>query len=252
MRSSAKAPPPFQIRSGSPQPGEGHVHLWWIDLEKGGANAGVLSEEERTRAARLRSARDRLRYIAAHAAMRSILGYYLAAMPASLVFKIQRYGKPVLDPDAHGPCAPAFSLSCSADLGVLALASAGPIGVDVETHVEAPERAAMLDALAPIERAAALELGSADLVAAFRIAWTRKEACVKAVGTGFTVDPAEIEAGLSREPRRVYLPIPRPDAQPVYVRTMPPTGAATISVARLCDPIEGVLNFQFDPDFKPR
>ena len=42
---------------------------------------------------------------------------------------------------------------------------------------------------------------------AFLACWTRKEACLKAVGTGLGIDTRSFEAGLEEDAREVRLPL---------------------------------------------
>ena len=84
---------------------------------------------------------------------------------------------------AHGRPLPVSGLqvSWSHSRGwVAAAASPAPVGVDVEVSSDAAigEAGAPLDALTPAERT--LLAAAADPARAFRLAWTAKEACIKA------------------------------------------------------------------------
>ncbi|MCA1636078.1 MAG: hypothetical protein LC802_20905 [Acidobacteria bacterium] len=84
----------------SPWPTRGEVHVWRVDLARLGAlvaeRAGVLSLDERERAALFRFEKDRLRFTLSRAALRTLLGLYLESSPGSVRFTQNRFGKPLL------------------------------------------------------------------------------------------------------------------------------------------------------------
>ena len=95
------------------------------------------------------------------------------------------HGKPILQhPGLH------TSRSYAGSAVAVAVSSAGPVGVDVEqvAAVCFPGFAAV--ALGPAERA--------DSDAARARAWTRKEAVLKAQGTGLGIDPRTVDVTGSR------------------------------------------------------
>jgi 4'-phosphopantetheinyl transferase len=131
---------------------------------------GLLSEDERERAARLA---DRERWVVARAALRTVLARELAIAPAELRFALGPHGKPEL-PGA----ALRFNLSHSGDRAVIAVAGV-EVGVDVERT--ARRSRAVERTLTEGERAALT--GPDRHVELLRI-WCRKEALAKALGGG--------------------------------------------------------------------
>ncbi|QTN24625.1 4'-phosphopantetheinyl transferase superfamily protein [Rhizobacter sp. AJA081-3] len=182
------------------------VRLWLLDLtvEPSAEQLGGLSADEQARAARFAFERDRRRYRAAHVQLRSLLAQATRNPPASLRFSESRHGKPRLE----GAIPLAFNLSHSGDVGALALAALGEIGVDVELL----HRVDDLDALAqrcftPAELSEFDRCGQDETArdTLFLHGWTRKEACLKVVGSGLSLEPASFEAGLAPGPRDVRL-----------------------------------------------
>lgn len=182
------------------------VRLWLFDLraEPSAGLLGCLSADEHARASRFAFERDRQRYRAAHAQLRGLLGHATGSTPASLRFSESPHGKPRLE--AEG--APAFNLSHSADVGAFALTASGEIGVDIEVLHRVDDLEALSERC--FTRAEQVELdrcggdpGARDLL--FLQGWTRKEACLKAVGSGLALEPASFEAGLAPSPREVRL-----------------------------------------------
>jgi 4'-phosphopantetheinyl transferase len=106
----------------------------------------------------------------------------LDARPESLVFNYGPHGKPQL---ASGPI---FNFSDSGNLGCLAVLISGArsLGIDIEEmkpcdHLKLGER---YFSRAEFDRLQALDVS--DHAAAFFRGWTRKEAFLKAVGTGLS------------------------------------------------------------------
>lgn len=182
------------------------VRLWLFGLavEPSAAQLGWLSASEQTRAARFAFERDRRRFRAAHVQLRGLLAQAIGSMPASLRFSETAHGKPLLEADG----APTFNLSHSADVGALALAASGEIGVDIEVlHRVDDLESLSARCFTPAEQDELARWGSApgprELL--FLQGWTRKEACLKAVGSGLSLEPASFEAGLAPVPRDVSL-----------------------------------------------
>ncbi|MCQ4209077.1 4'-phosphopantetheinyl transferase family protein [Streptomyces longispororuber] len=172
-------------------PPAGAVRLWLVttDADPAGTAGGtdVLDADERRRAAAFRQDRHRTRYVAAHLALRGILGERLGRPPGAVRFVRlpcpdcgRPHGRPALA-DVPGPH---FSLSHSGDLALVAVADA-PVGADIEA-LPTPETADELTVvLHPREQAelAALASPSERCLAVART-WVRKEAYLKGIGTG--------------------------------------------------------------------
>lgn len=154
------------------------VDLWRIDLDAASAGAdGLLSAEERARAARFVFERDRRRFAGGRAALRRLLAGYGGGRAGALALGARPGGKPFL---ADGP---PFNLSHSAEAGLLAVGGEREVGVDLERIRPLEDLAALAaSALAPAEQAA-WRAGGGDGPAFLRI-WTRKEAALKALGVG--------------------------------------------------------------------
>ena len=160
------------------------VHVWTIPLDHQPESVplllDVLSGQERVRAARLRTTELRLRFVVAHGALRRILAGYLGVAPAALRFDTTEAGKPFI---ASSPLS--FNLSHSDGLSVCAVAMGGRIGVDVERVRGIDDAEAIVAgyfAAGEVQQYAAVL--PSERTAAFFSTWTRKEAFLKAVGSG--------------------------------------------------------------------
>ena len=213
------APPPFE--------------LWLLSLA-GDALAGgeaLLDDQERERAARFAFERDRHRYVRAHVALRQLLGVRTGRAPDTLRFEAGAFGKPRLRDEAR--CS--FSLSHSGDQALVALADGGEIGVDLERTSGALRD---LDALArqclgEREQFHFDATPEAERELAFLRAWTRKEACLKALGTGLQVAPSSFETGLDAREQQVRIPTSE-GARDVIVRSFAPMPGWVAALAHAC------------------
>ncbi|MEO7361247.1 MAG: 4'-phosphopantetheinyl transferase superfamily protein [Gemmatimonadaceae bacterium] len=166
------------------------THVWRIPLDRSDAadeHLPVLSDDERERVRRFYFPHHGRRYAIAHSALRHILAAYADVDPRALQFSTGEHGKPAfLTGGVIDPATMHFNLSHSGDLALLAVASHGAVGVDVEQwrsnvqHLEIAERF-----FSPYERDALQSLPNEEAVLrGFFSTWSRKEAYLKATGHG--------------------------------------------------------------------
>lgn len=148
-----------------------------------------LDSEERTRAVRFATPLLQRRFIAAHTALRRLLGWAVAVAPQSLRIRPDALGKPLLvdHPELH------FSLSHCGGQALVALDMA-PVGVDIEALIQRDTDVLAMQILAPAELDRWRRLPLGHRVEALTEAWTRKEATLKTCGLGLRIDPASFEA----------------------------------------------------------
>ena len=165
------------------------VALWRVSLN-GTADAALLCESERERAARFRFAHDRAAWTAARAGLRRVLAVTLGGEPAAVQFSIAPGGKPRLASD-KGHARVRFSLSHTRGLALVAVTQGVEVGVDAEAV--RPDIDPLLLApsvLTPDELAHLNTVPEAARPALFFALWTAKEAVLKAEGRGLFVAPA--------------------------------------------------------------
>lgn len=178
----------------------GNAELWSVDLDAPEAPEGrdTLSAEERARAARFVFPRDRARYEAAHGALRRLLARHTGRAAESLCLVQGAFGKPRL----AGYPAVEFNLSHSQGLALIAIGRT-PLGVDVEMRRPFNDWRALAAAHFTEAEQSAIASQPADLQAdAFLRCWTRKEACLKALGVGLSVEPRSIDVAMGRPEHR--------------------------------------------------
>ena len=153
----------------------------------------MLSGDERVRAARFRTTELRKRFVVAHGALRTILSGYLGIPPGAVRFDTTESGKPYV-PGAGLT----FNLSRSEGLALCALTVAGQVGVDIECLRPVDDEDAIAHRyFAPGEMRQYEAVRSPERTAAFFSTWTRKEAFVKAVGTGLQRELSSFEVEVS-------------------------------------------------------
>lgn len=128
-----------------------------------------------------------------------------------------RHGRPVLVPRGYRAPEtaglPHVSLSRTADLTVVALTDAGPVGVDVERSDAASFPGFDLVCLHPEERPADDRERT--------ITWVRKEALLKAVGRGLVVEPSTLRLTEAAEaPALLAWTAPGPPDTPVWLEDL--------------------------------
>lgn len=162
----------------SMRPGE--ITLWTLDLQRPGAPE-VLSPEELARADAAVDSLQRRRRISARTALRHVLGACLDLPPAEVPILTDPQGKPHL---ARGP---AFNLSHSEDLMLLAIGGMPAVGVDldVDDRLDADWRSVARAAFSQAERRRLEALPEHERARAAVRCWVRKEAYAKARGAGF-------------------------------------------------------------------
>ncbi|MGF1561316.1 MAG: 4'-phosphopantetheinyl transferase family protein [Geminicoccaceae bacterium] len=180
----------------------GHdVHLLTFDLDAppiaSAILAGCLSDDERNRAARFHFDRDSYRFRNARGLLRLVLAAYTAIPPAALAFSYGAQGKPCLPYEG----APRFNLAHSGAQMLLGVARADDVGVDIEQHRSMPDMPAIVaDCFAGDEQDAWHALPAGEQIAAFFRIWTRKEALLKAEGSGLSGDLRSIAVPVAAQP----------------------------------------------------
>ena len=178
--------------------------LWIADLstEPDAVEIDCLSPNERSRAERFVFPRDRRRFLAAHCVLRQLLADRCGRLPPSLQFGEGQFGKPFLIDSV--PCA--FNLSHSGDFALIGISPDTEIGVDMEVVHHIPDAPALAERnFTFAERAALADATLDQRDVAFLLGWTRKEACLKALGSGLSIGPETFETGLNMEPRIVQI-----------------------------------------------
>lgn len=176
------------------QPGNSvpEVHIWRIRLDRPADEVqrllALLVQDEVCRSERLVTADLRRRFIVARGILREILARYLGVTAEAVRFEYGEHGKPLLGGNHELSQPLHFNMSHSDERALVAVTTAGPVGIDVERvrndcacmqiacNYFSPEKYEWLKSLAPSRQSEEF----------FRC-WTRKEAFVKATGRGLVL-----------------------------------------------------------------
>ena len=180
---------------------DNEIHIWRAFLEcetsvLHGLNAS-LAPDEKTRAARFVFQRNRNRFIAARGILRKLLGAYMHQPALDLNFTYGPDGKPALrvnegEPSIH------FNLSHSHGLAVYAISTHREVGIDVEAirpGVAGEEIAGRFFSKRELAELHSLPREFRD--EGFFLCWTRKEAYLKAQGSGMGIPLDSFEVSLT-------------------------------------------------------
>jgi phosphopantetheinyl transferase len=175
------------------------VHLYWAKLDEAIDDAtaahlcGSLAWDELERARRFKFMLDTQRYMRCRGLLRALVGAYAGRPPSAVVFTYASAGKPRLASNHYNLC---FNVSHTEGTAVLAFARS-EVGVDIENihAAEIAEEVAELFA-GKDEFGHISELPANERQKAVLQLWTRKEALLKAAGTGMIADLCSVQAGI--------------------------------------------------------
>ncbi len=226
----------FQIEAPLALPGD-EVQLWRVDLDALGSDESrwqkVLSPDESARASRFRFPRDRQRYVAARALLRTILGSYLAMDPSGVCFSYSQKEKPSLGP-AHASNDVKFNIAHSGGVALLVFTRGREIGVDVEqVRRDFDFEAIARRYFSAREQEQLVALPEEERAEAFFRCWTRKEAYIKATGDGLSLPLSQFDVSLTTGEKNGLLAT-RPDASEAGRWLLQEVPAGPGYVAALC------------------
>jgi 4'-phosphopantetheinyl transferase len=188
MSSSPLTPPTMQ-----------EVHVWQWDLDACVSEFDrywkTLSAQEHERAGNFRFELHRCRYVTGRGKLRQILGHYAGLPARAVALEYGPEGKPFCTSQPAGwrIC---FNLSHSENTAALAVSNGFEVGIDVE-HIRAIEESMPVQVFSAREREQFDALPASERQTVFFETWARKEACLKALGTGFILPPEHFEFDLA-------------------------------------------------------
>ena len=175
----------------------GDVLVMYVDLkpcaEREKYAMAWLHQQEQARCRRYLHPRPRREFALCRAALRVILCSELECANEALSFGTLTHGKPfALTGGVRAPVS--FNISHGGQHGLIALTAAGRVGVDVEERNARRDLDGIAEAVfTPAEQADLALARGEQKVHLFFSLWTMKEALIKALGTGFSLNPSRFE-----------------------------------------------------------
>lgn len=173
------------------------IQIWsaFLDLEDSSHYFHLLSEDEKKRAARLKSSSATCQQIISRGILRLLLGNYTGVNPKELVFKNKPFGKPFLcHPVGSTIC---FNLTHSGSLLLIAFGKVKHVGIDVEKIVNKIDLKGIASLVFSSEEQLFLSR-SLDPIHDFYALWTAKEAILKVSGRGFSYPSNQFSVVISK------------------------------------------------------
>jgi len=220
-------------------------HIWQLDLNtlnlqyNAATDRECLSIEEQERSEKFLQNKDKQQFIAIRTILRQLLGAYTRSSAKDLEIRFNNLGKPFLK-NTDTRTALYFNITHARGLALLAFCHSAEVGIDIEYT----ERSANFQKLAqrffsPQENIELATINNDQYPIHFFRLWTRKEAFVKAVGTGlgfplsaFTIntDPASSPTITNIEPSKY--------SGPCYLRDIETPRHYLSTIACLTDSID--------------
>ena len=178
------------------------IHVWRFSLLVAPPHdiSEYIEDADQARADRFVFASDKDKFLRARYVTRKLLGHYLNTDPKSLHLCSNRHGKPLLP--AH--LGISFNLSHAGNRGLIAIGKGIEIGVDIEELRMPTDLRGLANSIFSAEELRALGgLPDSELRATFFTCWTRKEAYLKALGVGLTIEPSSVTVGVTPDRREI-------------------------------------------------
>lgn len=171
------------------------IHIWYCDFDQNRAQinyyTSLLSKDEKQKADRFKFKKDEDCYIITRGILRLLIASYLRMNAKDLSFKYTSFGKPYLAIKNELK----FNVSHSGNMAAFAFFKGQEIGVDIEKVKNDFDVLELAQNFFSQTEIIALEnQPKEELPKAFFRCWTRKEAFIKAEGSGlsFPLDKFEV------------------------------------------------------------
>ncbi len=173
------------------------ISIAYVDLAVGVCREGRalewLDQKEKGRLERYRYDRPRRQFTLCRSALRQIICRYLGCKNEQLSFDTNEHGKPIaLIENNSAPVS--VNLSHSGNHGVVGITQKGDLGIDIEIPVHRSD----LNGIGQLvfttnEQSELIRAIGKEKLSLFYKFWTLKEALIKGLGTGFSLNPSLFE-----------------------------------------------------------
>lgn len=175
-----------------------NIHVFWVQIPEGiriediNQWKNILDYDEQITFEKYRVEFKKIEFLTGRLLLKKVIGQVLSIPLINVVFDKTEYGKLILK--EHLTDKPFFfNLSHTNGMVVCVLSFCQEVGVDVEgierDCLEIMSKVFLPDEIRYVESQTSIQ----RKLKAFYVVWTRKEAVVKALGTGFFLDPMTFE-----------------------------------------------------------
>lgn len=160
------------------------IHVWYFSMPSQSFMnrfSSMLTDSEKRRIDKFRFARDAARFTGCRGLLRELLGSYINCSPKDVAIQYGPFGKPHLDESIY------FNVSHSGDMLAYAFSAEQEIGIDIESVIKIDNISGTAKhCLSKQQFRVFTKLSCNEQHRAFYRFWTRKEALLKAIGTGLS------------------------------------------------------------------
>ncbi len=179
------------------------VHIWNVDIQKHVHDLELyhklLSSAETEQAGRFHFEKDKIRYTITHAVFRLLISSYSGIEPVDVEYSYNKHKKPCLQEKAKFKNL-TFNLSHSGMLIVFAFALNRELGIDIEKIKPMNDADGLIERFcSEREKSDYFSIPAEMRNKAFFRCWSRKEAYIKARGTGLYFSLAKFSVSIKPE-----------------------------------------------------
>jgi 4'-phosphopantetheinyl transferase len=153
----------------------------------------VVSEDERSKANKFHNERDRLTYILSHSMLRLTLAKYLNEKPSGIYYRTGLNQKPYLASNALQ-----FNLTHTREAFAFAISRTCSVGIDLENIDNTIDINSISSTYFSQTECDFIFEAENEAINRFYFLWTRKEAFLKALGTGIQENLLKVEVNKTK------------------------------------------------------
>ncbi|PZD74709.1 4'-phosphopantetheinyl transferase sfp [Acaryochloris thomasi RCC1774] len=201
----------WQLTTGVPPLKAQEVQVWKLSLETSASKRAelwsTLSLDEQERAKRFIHVHDQQGFVVVRGQLRWLLAKHLEIEPAAVQFSYGDKGKPRLAADSRQALDLRFNLSHSHGIALIAVTVGQEIGVDLEQISTRIDFEGITQRFLTCgEQKALFNRPETERCAVFFQLWTRKEACIKALGGSIAQGLEQFDVSMGLDQTRNTVP----------------------------------------------
>jgi 4'-phosphopantetheinyl transferase len=163
---------------------QAHVFLLQLSLFNSKDLLPYLSEDEHSRACKLKVEQKKDQFVITRGLLRQLLSNYLEKEPKEIMFSYEQHCKPIINDKVNNKSVE-FNISHSGDYALIAMSLENKVGVDIEEINPGIDYQSLSKRFfSEKENKELTSLDKDEQLDAFYRTWVRKESFIKAIGKG--------------------------------------------------------------------